>query len=75
MNRRRASNRSPRSDQKDEENLVSVNHGGRQTPYCSELKRKGEEMETAESLLTRYMAIQGRKEEIALWLEVEIGGV
>lgn len=41
--------------------------------YCSELKRKGEEMETAESL-TRYMAIEGRREEIALWLEVEIGG-
>lgn len=51
-----------------------MNHGGRQTPYCSELKRKGEEMETAESLLTRYMAIQGRKEEVALWLEVKIGG-
>lgn len=43
-------------------------------PYCSELKRKGEEMETAESLLARYMAIQGRRGEIALWLEVEIGG-
>ena len=51
-----------------------MDHGGRQMPHCSELKRKGEEMETAESLLARYMAIQGRRGEITLWSEVEIGG-
>lgn len=72
MNRRRGASKAQKVTR--EKNLASVNHGGRQTPYCSELKREGKQMKTVESLLTKHVAVEGRRGEIAQWLEVEFGG-
>lgn len=34
-------------------------------PFCGELKKQGKETEAVESLLTKHVAVKGRREKIA----------